>query len=217
MAVQLPDSASLERTQEVVDRITRIAEGDPELGGRYQGPPPKPGSTKYPGIQGCVHTVSVAGQSFVLSANGSNFGNLFITLEPFGDPNGSGRTSNQIADDLQKQIDEEVPEAVVKVLGPPPVSGLGSTGGFKFIIEDRSGETDLNKLQKQTDKFIAASKPQVPLPKAELKAGRLEQDLVIAGAKTEPTDPSMRVAEAKQEQDAIAIAYGRSQGSGDCG
>ncbi|HEY1860614.1 MAG TPA: efflux RND transporter permease subunit, partial [Gemmataceae bacterium] len=218
-AVQLPDSASLERTQEVIDRIARIAEGDAKRGGTYGGPSPEPNDydltgaalkslkdaqaptdlltdlepfsnqrlakhdleeflkkdvadeddrTKflelledyarprtYPGIPGVAHTISVAGQSFVLSANGSNFGNLFITLEAFDDPNGSKRTYDEIAADLQKQVDEEIPEAIVKVLGPPPVSGLGSTGGFKFIVEDRSGDNDLKKLQEETDNFIA--------------------------------------------------------------
>jgi multidrug efflux pump len=153
--VQLPDSASLERTQEVVDRIARIAEGDAEQGGKHHGPPLKAGSKTYPGVEGCAHTISVAGQSFVLSANGSNFGNLFITLDDFGQPGSSKRTADEIAAELQKLINEEIPEAIVKVLGPPPVSGLGSTGGFKFIVEDRSGDNNLEKLQKQAEKLIA--------------------------------------------------------------
>ncbi len=39
--------------------------------------------------------------------------------------------------------------------GPPPVSGLGSGGGFKFMVEDR-GENDLARLQKETDNLVAA-------------------------------------------------------------
>ena len=50
-----------------------------------------------------------------------------------------------------RSIDEQIPGAIVTVIGPPPVSGLGSTGGFKLIIEDRSGGNDINKLQKMTD------------------------------------------------------------------
>jgi multidrug efflux pump len=41
------------------------------------------------------------------------------------------------------------------VFGPPPVAGLGSAGGFKFIVEDRSGDNDLRKLQAQADRLIA--------------------------------------------------------------
>jgi len=219
VAVQLPDSASLERTQAVIDRIARIAEGDRVRGGTYGGSSPTPthyeltseavdslrsanapealetdlkpfidknvakadlekileedvaneeerGKFKdlladyetphtYRGVPGVAHTISVAGQSFVLSANGSNFGNLFITLDDFGKPGGSKLTNDEITSKLQKAVDKEIPEAIVKVLGPPPVSGLGSTGGFKFIVEDRSGDNDLEKLQKQAEKLIA--------------------------------------------------------------
>src|SRR5204863_7490061 len=115
--IQLPDSASMERTQAVVEEVARIARETP----------------------GVRHTISIAGQSFVLSANGSNFGNLFITLDDFGKAGGSNRTSNQIADELKEKIASQIPEALVTILGPPPVAGLGSTGGFKFIVEDRSG------------------------------------------------------------------------------
>jgi multidrug efflux pump subunit AcrB len=188
-AVQLPDSASLERTQEVVDRIARIAVGDPELGGKHQGSSLKPESKLYPGVPGCAHTISVAGQSFTLSANGSNFGNLFITLDAFEDPNGSKRTADEVAADLQEQVNKEIPEAIVKVLGPPPVAGLGSTGGFKYIVEDRSGDNDLNKLEKQTNRLIAASRPkaaELPVTKAAVKWPPEEHDVTKADAKAGP-------------------------------
>jgi multidrug efflux pump len=145
-AVQLPDSASLERTQAVIDRVAQLAHETP----------------------GVAHTISVAGQSFVLSANGSNFGNLFITLDDFGkkgrDPS---RTFDAISADLKRKVAKEIPEALVTILGPPPVAGLGSTGGFKLIVEDRSGENDLVKLQKETERLIAASKRDPKNPPAE--------------------------------------------------
>jgi multidrug efflux pump subunit AcrB len=113
---------------------------------------------KYLGIPGVDHTIAVAGQSFTLSANGSNFGNLFITLDDFGKPGGSRKSSDEILAKLQTEVDKELPKqgksAVVKFLGPPPVSGLGNSGGFKFIVEDRSGDNDLVKLQEQTDNLI---------------------------------------------------------------
>ena len=67
-AIQLPDSASLERTQAVVDRVTDICRR----------------------THGVLHTLSVGGQSFTLGANGSNFGNLFITLDDFDKRHDSG-------------------------------------------------------------------------------------------------------------------------------
>jgi multidrug efflux pump len=143
-AIQLPDSASLERTQEVVDKVAELAQQTP----------------------GIAHTIAMTGSSFTLGANGSNFGNIFISLDDFDKRRSPDLSSDAIAANLRKKIEAEVPEAEVKVLGPPPVAGLGSSGGFKFIVEDRSGDNDLVKLQQQTNKLIDASKPdpKKPLP-----------------------------------------------------
>ncbi len=142
VAVQLPDAASHERAEAVMDRIAGIV-------------------MKAPGV---MHTTEIVGQSFTLGANGSNFGNCFCTLEDFKRRHELARELGQEMTDvaiiarLQEQLNAEVPEAVIKVLGPPPVNGLGSAGGFKFIIEDRSGESDINKLEKETNSLIAAGR-----------------------------------------------------------
>jgi multidrug efflux pump len=135
-AIQLPDATSLERTQEVVNHIEKMAHE----------------------IPGVLHTIAVAGQSFTLSANGSNFGNIFISLDEFDKRHGPGMSSDAIAASLRKRVNQEIPEAVVKIIGPPAVAGLGSAGGFKFIIEDRSGVGDLPKLQSEAEQLIAASR-----------------------------------------------------------
>jgi len=132
VAVQLPDASSLERTQDVIDRIDRIARDTP----------------------GVAHTIYTAGQSFTLQAYGSNFGNFFIPLKDFDKRRDPKLYSDNIAADLKGRIAREVPEAQVAIFGPPPVNGLGTAGGFKFIIEDR-GEYGLEELQKQTEQFIA--------------------------------------------------------------
>ncbi len=135
-AIQLPDSASLERTQAVVDRVTDIC--------RH--------------TRGVLHTLSVGGQSFTLGANGSNFGNLFITLDAFDKRHDPALYSDAIAAELRKSMAKEVPEANITILGPPAVSGLGSAGGFKFMVEDRSGTGDLVNLQTQTNRLIDAAR-----------------------------------------------------------
>src|SRR5262249_27456058 len=66
--------------------------------------------------------------------------------------------SDAIAAKLRKRIADEIPDALVTVLGPPPVSGLGSSGGFKLIVEDRSGDNDVVKLQRQTERPINEGK-----------------------------------------------------------
>ena len=136
-AIQLPDSASLERTQAVVDHVTDIVRN----------------------TRGVIHTLSVGGQSFSLGANGSNFGNLFITLDSFDNrQDDPSLYSDVIAAAIKKKVTKEVPEAIVTILGPPPVSGLGSAGGFKFIVEDRSGDGDLKKLETETQNVLGAAK-----------------------------------------------------------
>jgi multidrug efflux pump len=139
--VQLPDAASLERTQEVVDEVIAICH-----------------ETK-----GVHHTIAVAGQSFTLQANGSNFGNLFITLDDFANRRSADLSSDAIMATLQKKINTRIHGAIAKVIGPPPVAGLGSAGGFKFILEDRSGDSDPVKLQNETNRFIreAGKAPEV--------------------------------------------------------
>ncbi len=56
---------------------------------------------------------------------------------------------------VRQKLEEEVPEAKLAIFTPPPVSGLGSSSGFKIIIEDR-GDLGFEELQKQVDRLIAA-------------------------------------------------------------
>ncbi len=87
--VQLPDSASVQRTAAVIRKIERLALGDDSR--KYHGPPPADGQPRYAGIPGVSHTVSVAGQSFVMGANGSNYGTVFIILAPVRGADFTGR------------------------------------------------------------------------------------------------------------------------------
>jgi multidrug efflux pump len=136
-SVQMDDATALERTRKVVNHIDRIAHETPGVG----------------------HTISVSGQSFVLGAFGSNFANLFIPLEEFHARAEKGRElglslhSDDIARRLLARINKEIPEAKVVIFGPPPVQGLGTTGGFKFLVEDR-GDLGLDILQDQTANLI---------------------------------------------------------------
>jgi multidrug efflux pump subunit AcrB len=148
--VQLPDSASLERTQEVLARIERIALGDKN----YRGDLPPGGGKQYEGIPGVAHTIGIAGQSVLLNANGSNFGSMYITFAPFHERHGPDLYADAIIAKLRALCAAEVPDAIVAAFGAPPVDGLGSAGGFKLYVED-IGSTGLDNLQKQTDNLIA--------------------------------------------------------------
>ncbi|MBS0262511.1 MAG: multidrug efflux RND transporter permease subunit [Planctomycetes bacterium] len=135
--VQLPDSASLERTIDVVDHVEEIAHN----------------------IPGIAHSIGISGYSVLMSANGSNFATLFIILDSFHERHTHGQKAYDIAMALQRNCIHQIQEARVNVFGAPPVDGLGNAGGFKLMIEDR-GDGGLQELQRQTDALIAEGNSQ---------------------------------------------------------
>jgi multidrug efflux pump len=135
--IQLPDAASLERTVEVTEAVDKIARETP----------------------GVAHTGSYAGQSVVLNAFSSNFGTMFVVLDPFHERRDPALTSEAIAAQLRARFQREIPEAQVLVFGAPAVRGLGNAGGFKLIVE-ATGEADLDALQAQADKLAAQGSQQ---------------------------------------------------------
>ncbi len=126
--IQLPDSASMERTQEVVDDIVRIA-------------------MAHPGIKHCS---GISGQSFVLNAFGSNFGSMFVNLKDYHLRRDPKLSSTVIADYLRTEFGKQIVGANVQVFPPPPIRGVGRAGGFNIMIEDR-GDVGPQVLQKETE------------------------------------------------------------------
>jgi multidrug efflux pump subunit AcrB len=139
--VQLPDAASLERTEKIMAHIEKVALGD------------KKDPKRYPGIPGVKHTVAIAGQSILLGANAPNFGAVYVMLDEFHHRAGPGMSGDAIAARLQAALEEELEEGVVHVFGAPPVEGLGTAGGFKLMIEDR-GDIGPDELQKTSDQIL---------------------------------------------------------------
>jgi multidrug efflux pump len=122
--VQLPDGASLERTDRLVTQLGKIAlETD-----------------------GIAHVIAVPGYSTLLGTNISNVGGMFVILAPFEErketPELHGR---RIATELRRKFDA-FQEATVGVFGAPPVEGLGSTGGIKLQVQDKR-DAGLRALQ----------------------------------------------------------------------
>ncbi|HEY4261421.1 MAG TPA: efflux RND transporter permease subunit, partial [Schlesneria sp.] len=126
--VQLPDSASLDRSIEVVKRIDKIASETP----------------------GVAHRLGIPGQSFILNAVGSNFASMFIILDEFDHRTDHALYSEMIARKLRKQFFDEILDAQIAVFGAPAVDGLGNAGGFKLMVEDLVGG-QLSDLQEQAD------------------------------------------------------------------
>ncbi|MCS7022097.1 MAG: efflux RND transporter permease subunit [Gemmataceae bacterium] len=149
-SVQLPDAASAERTREFMSRISRIAlnlELEDEQGNR---------------VRPVRHVNAVAGNSFVLSAYGSNFGSMFVILDSFERRRSPRLSANAVAAALRREFARAAPEAIVNVFGAPAVPRLGRAGGFRLMIEDR-GDVGPEVLQGQTDNFIDKANQQKQL------------------------------------------------------
>jgi hydrophobe/amphiphile efflux-1 (HAE1) family protein len=133
---QLPDAASIDRTQAVMSQMAQIG-------------------LKTPGVKGLF---TVAGLSILANANSSAAGVMFCTLDDFSKRAGHADLSaNAIAQHLRGQFGK-IQEAFVLVFPPPPVRGVGQAGGFKLQIEDRSGTATPQQLQAVTDEVIAAGR-----------------------------------------------------------
>ena len=150
LVAQLPDSASVQRTKEVIDKIDKIARGDPN------------DPERYPGVPGVEHTLAISGQSFQFNANSPNWGSMFVILKPFKDRKAANLKSLPILFELRRRCAEQIQDAEVGVFPAPAIRGLGNAGGFKFYVEDR-GSLGLSALQEYTDDMIAkANSPRIP-------------------------------------------------------
>jgi multidrug efflux pump subunit AcrB len=116
--VQLPDAASVGRTQRAMRAVEELAR-------------------KQPGV---AHAVGISGQSILLNANAPNFGAMYLMLDDFSARDRPGLSADDIAAALQSKLQAAVPEAVVNIFQAPPVEGLGTAGGFKIVVEDRGNE-----------------------------------------------------------------------------
>lgn len=134
---QLPDGASLERTEAVITELEKIA-------------------TETPGV---AHTIAVPGYSILNSTNIPNLGGMFVILEPFEDRKEDSKLSSPaIAANLRGRYGG-IQEAAIAIFGAPPVDGLGNTGGFKMQLQDRA-DTGLTGLQESVDNVVTAGNAQ---------------------------------------------------------
>ena len=130
---QLPDAASLDRSEDVIRRMDEIA-------------------LKQPGVE---HAVSFPGLSINGFTNSTNSGIVFVTLKPFEERRSADLSAGAIAGALNQKF-AAIQDAYIAVFPPPPVMGLGTIGGFRLQIEDRS-DRGFDELYKQTQGLIAAS------------------------------------------------------------
>jgi len=89
-------------------------------------------------VEGVAHCVAFAGFSGATFTNASNAAAIFTPFEPFEKRVKNGRDANTIYEDLRAAV-ADINEAFIIVIPPPAVRGVGSGGGFKMIVQDRSG------------------------------------------------------------------------------
>jgi hydrophobe/amphiphile efflux-1 (HAE1) family protein len=113
---QLPDAASLDRTESVIKRLSAIA-------------------LDQPGVKSTVEFPGLSINGFV---NKPNAGTVFIGLDPFEERTSDELSGPAIVEALNQKF-AGIQDAYVAVFPPPAVNGLGAVGGFKLELEDRGG------------------------------------------------------------------------------
>lgn len=129
-SVNLPPGASLDRTQKVMEKIDNILAD----------------------VEAIERRASIAGLNIVANANSSNYGVGFIRMKPHG-KRGSVNKIDEVMGVINQRL-SVIKEANIFLFQFPTVQGFGNTSGFEFIIQDRTGSDDLNKLAQTAYGFI---------------------------------------------------------------
>src|SRR5262249_13077642 len=108
---------------------------------------------------GVAHTLAIPGTSFVLNANSSNYGSMFITFKPFAERRAADRSGEAILSRLRDRFRREIPEARLLLFGAPAVRGPGNAGGFKLMVE-AIGDVNYDAFQGQADNLAAKGNQQ---------------------------------------------------------
>jgi multidrug efflux pump len=127
---QLPDGATLDRTEDVIRRMGDIA-------------------LAHPGVESAVAFPGLSINGFT---NSSNAGIVFVTLKPFDQRKNADQSGVAIAGQLNQQFGA-IQDAFIAMFPPPPVQGLGTTGGFKLQLQDRGG-LGTEALNQATQAFL---------------------------------------------------------------
>jgi HAE1 family hydrophobic/amphiphilic exporter-1 len=132
---QLPFAASLERTDAVAKQIEAIIKG----------------------LAGVEYYTTVEGFSLLSQVQATYNVFFFVTLKPW-----SERTKAvEKFDSIKKKLNQELgklPEAQAFAFSPPSIPGIGTAGGFTFMLEDRSGSQDPSYLTQNLNTFLAAAR-----------------------------------------------------------
>jgi HAE1 family hydrophobic/amphiphilic exporter-1 len=131
--IKLPDAASLERTEEVLDRMTQDLMR-PDLG--------------------VVDVITIGGYSMLDAQQSSNAGAAIVVLSDWSERTEPELNALAVAATLGRDIGQ-IQDGIAFTFIPPPIDGLGNAGGFEFILQDR-GNAGYQQLQTFGDDLVAA-------------------------------------------------------------
>ena len=134
--LQMPDAASFDRTDRVMRKLAEIANK----------------------IEGVRDTFAITGYSVLTGTNQSNVGAMFVVLDEFKNRVGHPELSGAGITRKLMGAYSQVQEGFALVFPPPPVRGIGTAGGFKMQVQDRSGLATPQQLQSVTDSLIAEAR-----------------------------------------------------------
>jgi HAE1 family hydrophobic/amphiphilic exporter-1 len=130
--VQAPDGVSLKYTESIMERVAKEVTSVPQVRASFM----------------------IAGFGF--DGNASNLGIAFANLKPWKQRTEESQSVYGILQNLNKKL-RTITEARVIAVNAPPVRGLSSTGGFEFILQDRTGSAPIETFVENAQKFIAAA------------------------------------------------------------
>ncbi|HEY7299870.1 MAG TPA: efflux RND transporter permease subunit [Xanthobacteraceae bacterium] len=163
-SVQLPDGASLERTQKALDRVTEIGRGTP----------------------GVHQVITIAGISVLdNSAPLANAGVAYIILDDWSE-RGKGEDLRSLFLGLNKSLGA-IEDANILVLPPPPIQGIGNAAGVTMQVELRDASFDLGKLQTEVDTVVSNALTQSSIQRimAPFRSRAPQYTITIDRVKTE--------------------------------
>jgi HAE1 family hydrophobic/amphiphilic exporter-1 len=134
VSMQLPIAASMERTSAAAKQVEAVL-------------------ADLPGVQ---YTTTVVGFNLLSFAHTSYNSFFFVTLKPWGERKSRAEQYQEIKNRLNQEL-SRLPEGTVFGFSPPAVPGVGTSGGFQFVLEDRAGK-DVKFLSDNLKKFLAAAR-----------------------------------------------------------
>ncbi|TWF47376.1 efflux RND transporter permease subunit [Neorhizobium alkalisoli] len=132
MNVQLPNAASLERTQQTMVQVSALLQQTP----------------------GIANTIGIAGTSMV-GGGGSNSGMIISALKPWGE-RGSDQSAFALINRLRPQL-AAISTASIVPFNPPAIPGLGTTGGFDFRLQARAGQSQQELAEVMRNLIVRAN------------------------------------------------------------